>query len=154
MTLRQERACTRLEQRSCRQAIYVKSGKGNARENGTHRALNRQKQGGNAEMVNESGGRKYPPIMALQRRETMLGCCYHSSQGAGDGVVRGSGLCAMRRSVQLLLAPEMKVSLKAVAVQALQPVYSLRALSVVESASRETAVCPKSQESHHRACHT
>jgi len=56
------------------------------------------------QMVNESGGEKYSRITAVQRRETMLGYCCHATKKAGDGVVRGSGLCAKMRGLLLLLA--------------------------------------------------
>jgi hypothetical protein len=56
-----------------------------------------------AEMVNGVGWEEIPPITALQRRETMLGGCYHPSKEAGDGVVKGSGPCAMRKAPQLSL---------------------------------------------------
>jgi hypothetical protein len=70
----------------------------------TQKALNYQQRRKIAEMVKGSGGGKYPSITAVQRREATLDYCYHSSKEAGDGVVRGSGPCARRGGVQLVLA--------------------------------------------------
>src|SRR5919202_6466090 len=95
-------------------------------------------------MVFTSGGGKYAPGTALYWHATRRACSLLSVAS----VVRGSGLCA-RRGLPLWLAPELKRPQEATAEQALQPVSSLKALSVVESALREMVACPKSQESHH-----
>lgn len=87
-------------------------------------------------------------------QQTMSAACIRSPHLADNSAAEDPGLCAMRIGVPLLPAQKSAIPREASAVQAHQTVYSLDVRWNAESALRETAVSPKSQESHRPACHT